>query len=362
MPAPVRSKRSTRFRFQPGAAAFFAAFLLVELAAFNTGENLLYLLAAICLAILGISILASIANLSGLDLSREAPDATHRDDAFGVEVRIANAKRFLPSFSLVLAFENEEWRPVAHLPAVPANAVVSLRLERTMRRRGVHPLPAIVLYSGYPMGLYRREFTYRDARQIVVYPRVHRLQRAAIDHLDQGGSRPRPTRASGDEYFSLREYIPGDDIRYICWRVSARLGQLIVRELEPGSVRSVVIVLDTRGVPDTFELEEKFERAIELAASLMFTLIERQYLLAIVTPQHALPLGQGEGHVLRALDLLARVAPANYGDHGDDWFRGSGDLGAAAKICIATDPGQWGGRGLDGSVRVADPDEVLYAH
>jgi uncharacterized protein (DUF58 family) len=211
------------------------------------------------------------------------------------------------------------------------------------------------------MGFYRRELTFRDDRSIVVFPRVYRIPRSVLEKLDDSGNRPRPTLLPGDEFYALREYIPGDDIRYICWRVSARLGELIVRELEPGSARAVVLVLDTRGKPDTLELEEKFERAIDLAASLALAFVERQYSVALVTPQHALPLGQGESHMLRVLDVLARVQPAAYGDYGDDWFRAHGDLGAAAKIGIATDPALWGGRGLDGSVRIADPEEVLNA-
>jgi uncharacterized protein (DUF58 family) len=360
---PVRRQRPAQARLTVrfAAAAFFLIFLLVELAAFNTGENLLYLLASVTLGLLAVAILVSRANVHAIELVREIPDSTHRDEPFTVGITIANRKRFISAYSLVVTFEKEEWRPAAHIASIPSNASVTLRLERVMRRRGVHSLPPIRLMCSYPMGFYRRELTFRDDRTIVVFPRIYPIPRSVLERLDDSGNRPRPTLMPGDEFYALREYIPGDDIRYICWRVSARLGELIVRELEPGSARSVVIVLDTRGKPDTAELEEKFEKAIDLAASLALAFIERQYSVALVTPQQALPLGQGESHMLRVLDLLARVEPAQYGDFGDDWFRAHGDLGTAAKIVLATDPSQWGGRGLDGSARVADPEEVLYA-
>lgn len=361
MPGRRHKPSRSRLRIRFAALVFFLIFLLVELAAFNTGENLLYLLAGLALGLLAVALVVSGVNVSGLEVIRVAPDSTHRDEPFAAVVTISNRKRFLATFSINVASEKEEWRPAAHVSSVPPKAAVTLRLERTMRRRGVHPLPALVLMCAYPMGFYRRDLTIRDDRSIVVFPRVYRIPRSVLEKLDDSGNRPRPTLIRGDEFYALREYIPGDDIRYICWRVSARLGELIVRELEPGSARSVVLVLDTRGKPDTLELEEKFERAIDLAASLALAFVERQYSVALVTPQHALPLGQGESHMLRVLDLLARVEPAAYGDYGDDWFRAQGDLGAAAKIGIATDPALWGGRGLDGSVRIADPEEVLHA-
>ena len=360
MSATARPGHQARFRLQVTALAFVLTFLLVELAAFNTGENLLYLLAGVTLGLLVVAVVVSAMNMRGIEIDRVAPESTHRDDPFIMTVTVRNRKKFLPSFSLVLAFKNEEWRPAAHVAVIPPNASVTLRIERRMRRRGVHPLPPVILMSGFPMGFYRREVVADDARTILVLPRVYRIQRAVLDRLDDSGNRPRPTLTPGDEFFALREYVPGDDIRYISWRVSARLGELIVRELEPGSVRSVVIALDTRGVPHTLEHEEKSERAIDLAASLVVAFLDRQYTLALSTPDHALPLGQGESHVLRALEVLARVRPTEYSDVPDDWFRPAGDLGAAAKVCVATDPAQWGGHGLDGSVRVLDPEEMLH--
>ncbi len=356
-----RPATRSRFRFQLGALAFVLIFLLIELAAFNTGENLLYLLASVSLGLLLMGAVLCVANTRGLDIVREAPESVHRDDAFAMVVTIVNRKRFLPSFSLVVAFQNEEWRPCAHVAAIPPNASVTLRIDRTMRRRGMHPLPPVVVSSGFPMGFFRRELRADDGRTVLVLPHVYRIQRSVLDRLDDSGNRPRPTLMRGDEFFALREYQPGDDIRYISWRVSARVGQLIVRELEPGSARSVVLVLDTRGVPHSLEHEEKSERAIDLAASLAVAFLDRQYSLALASPRHALPLGQGESHVLRTLEVLARVQPVEYSDFGDDWFRATGDLGAAARICVATDPARWGGRGLDGSVTVLDPEELLHA-
>jgi uncharacterized protein (DUF58 family) len=209
--------------------------------------------------------------------------------------------------------------------------------------------------------MFRRTIVFSDASPVLVYPRVHRIDRSVLNRLDDSGPRPKVAESGGDEFHSLREYIPGDDIRYISWRVSARVGELIVREQEPSSARTTVILLDTRGVPSTQDEDDKFEQAIELAASVALAFLENQYTVSLVTPDASVPPGQGESHMIRVLDLLARVEPCRYGEVPDDWFRVSGDVAGAARVCIATDSSQWGGRGLGGSVQIVDPIEVLYA-
>src|SRR5262249_25412699 len=153
--------------------------------------------------------------------------------------------------------------------------------------------PDLRIGSAFPMGLFERSRRFADGLEVLVYPRVHRLERSAIERLDDSGTRPRPTFAFGDEFYALREYIPGDDIRCICWGGSARVGELIVRELEPGSARSIAILVDPRGVPSTYESDERFELALELAASLAVAFLDRQYSVALITPQGNAPLSQG---------------------------------------------------------------------
>jgi uncharacterized protein (DUF58 family) len=354
-------KEKSRLRFRTATFVFFGIFLLCEVAAFNTGENMLYLLAAFVLGFPLLAIVVSNAAFRGLELQREAPDAVHRNEPFTVSVRLNNRKRVLPAASLSVAFAGEDAASAVYLPVIAPRTSATLHMSRIMPRRGVHALPDLRLSSAFPMGLIERSLLRADGLEVVVYPRVHRLDRAALEHLDDSGNRPRPTFATGDEFYALREYVPGDDIRLICWRVSARLGELIVRELEPGSARSIAIVLDARGVPGTLEAEERFELAIELAASLAVAFLDRQYSVALITPQGSAPLSQGEGHVLRVLNLLAHVSPVAYESLGDDWFLATGDLAGATRICVATDSARWGGPGLGGGVRVLDPEELLHA-
>lgn len=363
MPQPFRKLRKAKVRtvFRPAGGVFAAIFVLVLLAGFNTGENLLYLVAVCAASFLICGILVTPIAIFGLRVQREAPNSAYRMDPFMVKVRIENAKRFFPSVSLRLDDPSEPGVSQAYVPKIPAGTVASVQLQYVLPARGVHALPDLAISSGFPMGLFRRRLICRDAHEVVVYPRVVSVRRSFVEQLDDSGASPRPVDRMGDEFFALREYTPGDDIRYICWRVSARVGRLIVRELEPSTARIVVVVFDTRGLPDTPELEEQFEEAVDLVASLAMMLMDQQYGVAVVTPDSSVGLGMGNTHATKILEMLARVQPASYGAHGDDWFVASGDLGGAAKIYVASNPALWGGEVSGRGVRVLDPREVVHA-
>lgn len=354
-------KAKVSLRHQSAALIFVVIFLLVQAAAFNTGENLLYLIASSVASFLLVGLIVTRSSLRGLRARRNVPATVHRSEPFGVDVVLRNDRRLMPSVSLSIGEDGDEAGLRAYVPRVPAGGSATVRVEHVLSRRGAHALPDLTISSGFPLGLFRSRLVYCDGEEVLVYPRVYSIRREVIEHIDDSGDRARPLDLSGDEFFALREYVPGDDIRYICWRVSARLGELIVRELEPSTARSIVVVLDPRGVPDTAEREEQFEESVDLAASLAMTLLDRQYGVAVVTPDASVGLGSGNSQATKILELLARVEPMPYSACGDDWFLASGDLAGAAKIFVATDPAQWGGPVYGRGVRVLDPREVAHA-
>ena len=347
--------------FRPSTGIFLAIFLLVLAAAFNTGENLLYLVAAGVLSFLVSALVLSSIPIRRLKVSRDVPASVYRLDPFTVRVRIENQRRFIPSVSLRIEDVTNRTGGRAYVAKIPPGCTATVRLDEVLPKRGLHSIPALAISSGFPLGLFRRRRTFTDSVTVVVYPRVVSLHRSVIDQVDESGSTPRPLDMHGDEFFGLREYVPGDDVRYICWRVSARVGELMVRQLEPSMARTVVIVFDTRGVPDTEELEEQFEEAVDLVASLAMTFLDRQYAVSVMTPDASVGVATGNPHATRILEMLARVEPADYGSHGDSWFQSAEDLASAAHVFVASDPSMWGGLVAGRGVRILDPREIVNA-
>jgi hypothetical protein len=99
-----------------------------------------------------------------------------------------------------------------------------------------------------------------------VLPRVIPL--AALPFVDLASSREaatdtEPRRGQGPEYLGVREYRPGDPIRQVHWRLTARHGELVVRDLEEHRVPRLALWIDT-GLD-----EDALDEACSAAASIV---------------------------------------------------------------------------------------------
>lgn len=338
---------------------FLLVTALVQLAAFNTGSNLLYLVAAATLGFFVIAYLFGRTNLARVHASRQLPATAHRNEAFSVSVTIQNGHRFLPLLSIVIEHATGSGDGGTFVARVPARKSTRVVLEETFRRRGAHSPRALTIRSRFPFGLLEREIRFSDGAEILVYPRINLLRSTALEQMAGSGDAPRIRAGDGEEFFGLREYVPGDDIRLISWRVSARYRKLIVHELEPTTAHHIVIIFDTRGLFDTPELEELFEEAVDLTASLAALLCRRQFAVALQTPDSSVAADTGRSQLKKILDRLARTEPVNPESCSESWFAARGDLAMAGRLYVAADPGLWGEpTGYRGS-RVLDPREVV---
>lgn len=328
------------------------------MAAWNTGTNLYYLLFSGMASFLLVSWFAAKKNLKGLETQRTAPDAVHRGDVVSVNALIENPRR-LPRLSLRV--ESQDGAGAVFVPTLPGRRLAYLSLPCRFERRGVFPLPEMHLVTAFPFGLIEARQRIADENEIVVYPRVNAARTSKIERRPRGGPAPRVTASANDEFHSLREYIPGDDLRLIAWRASARLGELMVKEYEPTEFNSILFVLDSRYNPAVDGFAERFEEAVELTASLAVTLLNRRQRVALLTTDLHIPEGEGKAQSLKILDALARVTPA-VADAPSAFERSSvaDDTRGVIYLFITPDPEQWGMRAADG-IRVLDPREVVYA-
>ncbi|HNR36153.1 MAG TPA: DUF58 domain-containing protein [Candidatus Hydrogenedentes bacterium] len=348
-------------RIRASGWAFLISFMLGLLAAWNTGANLLYLVVGGIGSFIVVSLIIPVWNLRGLSVIRSAPDAAHRGEPFGVTLRINNAKR-TPAGAVRIERAGPSPATAAIALYVPARSSIVLRTSWTFPNRGVHRLPAMNLRSGFPFGFFERSRPIRDEVEVVVYPRVKSVRTAWIERLPGPRAAPRIVRGEGDEFFSLRDYVPGDDVRHIAWRASAKRGSLLVREMARETSRYVVFALDTHRPPDTPDFDDLFEEAVEMVASLAVALLNRQYIVSVVSPGRRLPGSEGKSQIRRVLDMLARVTPSDDPAHGGfGWFNYGEEYGRASYAFIAADPRQWGRRLPFGGSRVIALREVPRA-
>lgn len=335
---------------------------LVFLAAINSGSNLLYLVFAGLTSFLLLSVVASWMTLRRIVMTRDVPEAVNRGEPFRVVVRLENRKRLFPVVALRVENASRPGESLGFILKIPGGKAAVLRISDKYDKRGVHVLPPLVLISTFPFGLVESRLEIGDNTQVVVYPRVLAVRMSTLESMPEATRAPLAGRGKGDEFFSLRDYTPGDDVRHIAWRASARMGTWLVKEVQQEASRLVVFLFDTGKRTDLEDFDERFEDAVELVASLAVTLLQRQYRVAIITKTGELPEGEGAAQLLKVLDFLARVMPDQI--PAKSWSLQPPALAAgrsAAYVSVSADPREWGVRSGPGGRKVLDPRQVIRA-
>ncbi|MBN1288827.1 MAG: DUF58 domain-containing protein [Actinobacteria bacterium] len=123
---------------------------------------------------------------------------------------------------------------------------MDLKYQLTAARRGVYPETRLeVSSSGIFESVHvRRMKTF--ASELVVYPKTYPMESFPFHVVDYASSvRPFESsrRGTGLDYFGVREYSPGDSLRHIHWKSSAKRGKLIAREYQHEYQYSLGILL-----------------------------------------------------------------------------------------------------------------------
>ena len=120
---------------------------------------------------------------------------------------------------------------------------------------------------GDQLGLLRRALKWADAVDLFVHPVTVRLVPSAAGLVrDLEGQVSKKITNNDIAFHALRPYVPGDDRRYVHWRTSARIGQLMVRQFEETRRSQLTMIHSSRS--DLYASEEEFELAVSVTASI----------------------------------------------------------------------------------------------
>lgn len=120
---------------------------------------------------------------------------------------------------------------------------------------------------GDQIGLLRRALKWADPVDLFVHPRTVRLAPSAAGLVrDLEGQVSKKITNNDIAFHALRPYVPGDDRRYVHWRTSARIGQLMVRQFEETRRSQLTMIHNTKN--DLYASDDEFELAISVTASI----------------------------------------------------------------------------------------------
>ncbi|MEO5732978.1 MAG: DUF58 domain-containing protein [Rubrivivax sp.] len=324
----------------PTRAGFtFALTLVVMLLAsinyqLNLGYALTFLLAGAGL----VSMHLTHGNLRGLTLHLRPPAAVFTGEAALLEVVLSNPGS--QRYGLGLRFEH---RGAAVAGAAidasqsgsgigsglgfgitwcdaPTEGQTTAHLSLTASQRGWQPLPALVLETVFPLGLFRAWSVWRPAARLLAWPRPEHPAPALPPADAAAGDSRHARRGANSELDGVRPWRRGDSMRQVAWKKVARSGELVSRETagqpprellldwsaaSPGSFASSVShdahdARDARAAP----LDDAEQRLSRLTAWVLQA--EKSGLaFALRLPARRLPMGLGQAQQRAALDLLA---------------------------------------------------------
>ena len=215
----------------------------------------------------------------------------------------------------------------APIPSLGPNQSADATLTLRPRNRGVYHLRGWRLESDFPFGILNAGRIHEERAILTVYPRFEPLDRIALPQgrrQQPGGVAYLANRGESIEFVGNREYRPGDNVRDIDWRATARLTRPIVREYREEFFLRAAIVLDTNvpRVSGEFAPERcaDFERAVSLCAACGDYLNRADYLVDILAAGptlHHLMAGRGLISLDQMLDILAGIE-ADAQAHWDD--------------------------------------------
>ncbi len=282
------------------------------LAAWNTGNNLFYLVLALLISAFLATWLVGRSNVRHLAVGQSYPPAVYQHESFPVRTVVANRKRLLPSFMIETDIHpalTAKQLPFAFCTAPHGSD--HLRSTTIAPRRGLIKAERITVRSTFPAGLFEHGITKPLIGEMIVYPAIRRIHATVLELLASEGEVPTSRRGDSRDFYGIREYRPGDDSRLICWKISAKHGRLMLREFERHEHRGVMILLD--GYMNEREAShemELFEKAVSFCASLAWHYVHEGYDVGLRTPAEYLPPGCGEQHLHRIMETLALVEPA----------------------------------------------------
>ncbi len=273
-------------------------------AAFNTGNNLLYLVLAMLLAALLFSFSISEYMIAGLEIKRDAIHMVTQGKVFTVNYIVKNTNRLVPALAMTVQDKLEGEAAMAYVTYLRAKEESRIKGKTLATRRGRLAFRETLISTSAPLGLFSKTKRARLQGEVIALPsyRVSEEERSII--AARGSEVCAHRRGRGDELFGFREYVRGDQVREIHWKTSARTGKLMIKEKEREEERRIRICLELT-VPRPEGRDENREQAVHKAASLAASAVEQGWLVRVEADGKGVDFGTGGGHLQSVLYFLA---------------------------------------------------------
>jgi uncharacterized protein (DUF58 family) len=289
----------------------------------------LYVFGAAALLLLLLAVLAVRLSRLHLQIDRRVhPAQVHAGSPSRVEIRVRNLHtRPTPLLRLSDPISDREGADL-FVPPLGWHVSAAASYQLPTQRRGLLKVGPLHVTVSDPFGLSHSSTAGAEAVEVVVYPWVDPIPPVpfTVGHDPLAGSlQLHELGRAGDDFYALRPYVVGDDLRQIHWPSTARHDELLVRQQEQSWQGRTTVMLDLRKPthdPETVEV------AVSAAASVLSANSRRNDLVRLLTTDgFDSGYATGRSHIDPLLEHLAVVrarSTAKLGNLVDILQRGSG--------------------------------------
>ena len=287
----------------------------VGIGAINTGNNLLYLVLAMCCSFIVVSGVLSEQTLKGISAQVSLPKTVYPEDPYPLHIKISNTKKTIPSYSLYVNFPLDPMRRyridhAAYTYQIPSQSSVDKSLIFVGIKRGPVHLKTVQLKTSFPFGFFVKIKTMPIEVKSLVFPIIKNVDLPSPTEYSEEGQGT--IAIAGDDLYSIREYQPGDPMASVHWKSSAKTGTLRVKEFAKGGLHSYTLFLNTIDPKTNIRVgPETLENRVTETASLAYHLIRRGDEVSLKTPEMQTPFDNTESHLEHILKYLAWVGYEN---------------------------------------------------
>ena len=303
----------------------------------------LYVLAACGIALVGLA--AASVRIPRIALSTDRllhPEKVHAGTDSRVELVVQNRSgRRLPILTVRDPFDRGRRQARFLLASLADHEVARAAYRLPTQQRGIFQVGPLEVSNADSFGLAQVTRPVAAATELTVYPRIDQIaplpQTRGHDPL-AGADHPTALGLSGEDFYGLREYQVGDDLRRVHWPSTARLGELMIRQHEMPWQGRATVLLDVRAAVHN---SESLELAVSAAASIVTANFQRGSLVRLVSTDGVdSGFAAGSEHVEAIMERLAVI-----GRSRDDRLasvlaalRRAGNAGALAAIVTSEMP------------------------
>lgn len=198
---------------------------------------------------------------------------------------------------------------------VPPGSKQTVSYSVMARSRGRYVIGPLSIMITDPFGLARVRVQTSSMQELMVYPPVEELEpwTTGMQGAGAGESAVRYLWRSAAEFYTMREYVTGDDLRRIHWPSVARSGRLMIRQDEATRRSIATVFLDNRTASLGPNGSPGFEKAVSAAASIGRLLIKAGFSVHLGAVDAPATIVSENG----LLEALAAVSPVRTRSIGD---------------------------------------------